>query len=74
MRFWLEDENKRGMQIVVYDPDNKEYVKGHTLSSNNYRVLLETKPTKEGTCTIKIVSDDGSGGWDYGFNSAVRAY
>ncbi|GAV11318.1 hypothetical protein [Paenibacillus sp. NAIST15-1] len=74
LRVYLGDDDKKGMKLVVYDPSNKVFASGETKSSNSYQVTLETKPTKEGTYRIKIVSNDGDGGWDYGYTSAARVY
>ncbi|MCG7406361.1 hypothetical protein MH117_02955 [Paenibacillus sp. ACRRX] len=73
-RIYLGDDNKKGMKLVVYDPDNNEFASGKTNAGNNWRVLLDTKPKKEGDYTIKIVSNDGDGGWDYSYSSAARSY
>ncbi|MCE3204081.1 hypothetical protein [Paenibacillus sonchi] len=80
IRYYLLDEGNKGLTIKIYYADEDYnttslYASGSTSSSNNWTVLTEIPaPSKDTNFVVRIVSKDGSGGYEYGFQSAIRAF
>lgn len=75
VRFYLQDDNEKGMRMVIYDFNGKFFAEATTSKSNDYRVLIEKEATgDDGDYEIKIISNNGEGGFEYPFESAARAY
>ncbi|MFE5324423.1 hypothetical protein ACFQ88_37875 [Paenibacillus sp. NPDC056579] len=75
IRYYLEDTNHKGMSIYIYNSSNRLVASGHTGASNNWQFLNTFSPAQVyDDFTVTIVSDNGNGGTDYGYNVAVRAY
>ncbi|MCY9760443.1 hypothetical protein M5X06_13020 [Paenibacillus alvei] len=74
LRVYLEDEDERGMSLIVYDPNGNVFMQSSTSSSNSYQTLIAGQPTKEGVYLIKVVSNDGDGGLAYPIKTAARSY
>ncbi|GEM_PF-3585561 len=75
IRYYLEDEDHVGMTLKIYDSGNNLIASGQTSSASQWKVLNTFTPANQDeTYTIRIVSDDGDGGINYGYTVAVRAY
>lgn len=80
LRYYLRDEGKKGMTIKIYYADEDYnittlYASGTTSSSNNWMFVKEiSAPSKNTNFVVRIISKDGSGGYNYGFQSAIRAF
>lgn len=80
IRFYLKDTNQKGMTIKIYYVDADDnitslFASGTTSSSNNWMVLQETPaPKNDANFLVRIISNDGDGGYEYPFESAIRAF
>ncbi|MBT2761401.1 hypothetical protein [Paenibacillus sp. ISL-20] len=72
LRVWLGDDERVGMELLVYDPKGNLFASGNSTSRADYQVKLETKPKIEGTYKIKVVVNDGGG--PYWVSLAARSY
>lgn len=72
LRVWLGDDERAGMELLVYDPNGNLFASGNSTSRSDYQVKLETKPKIEGTYKIKVVVNDGGG--PYWISLAARSY
>ncbi|WP_282940471.1 hypothetical protein [Paenibacillus sp. RC67] len=60
---------------MLTDQSNNPVADGHTSSSNGWQYQNTFTPAnKSQTYTVRIVSDDGDGGFGYGYDVAVRAF
>jgi hypothetical protein len=74
IRYYLADSNQVGMTIKIYDAGNNQVATGHTSESNGWQYQSTFTPSGTQEYTVRIVSDDGDGGFGYGYEVAVRAF
>jgi len=73
--YYMQDTNKKGLSINIYNSGNTLVAYGSTSESNNWQFSSTFSPGQvDDDYTVVVSSHDGKGGSSYGYSVSVRAY
>ncbi|WP_281884259.1 hypothetical protein [Paenibacillus sp. YYML68] len=58
----FSDDNRRGMQLKLYDPSKQAVSEAHTNPHNDFKITNSFMAAHGGEYRIVVVADDGDGG------------